>query len=153
MKNIEFMQLCLMAGFNIFRENWIIEYLINFNEETLKNNPKEKELKKLENDYLIRFDDIDQNTPEILNIQYINGHTYVVKNPYHGSDEINKKNKYELELDIHSLISYHFKNPLNLKQLARIKIRNCIKSKLKYNIENNLNLPIKLKNYLMLINE
>lgn len=66
MKNIEFMQLCLMAGFNIFKEDWINEYLLNFNAETIKNH-KDKEIRS-ENNYLIRFDDIDQNTPEILNM-------------------------------------------------------------------------------------
>ncbi len=150
MKDIEFMQLCLMAGFNIFKEDWINEYLLNFNAETIKNH-KDKEIRS-ENNYLIRFDDIDQNTPEILNIQYVNGHTYVVKNPYYGSDDDNEtkeKNKFKLQLDIHKLISYHYKNPLNLKELARIKIRDSIKSNLKYNIQNNLDLPNILKDYLI----
>ena len=53
------MQLCLMAGFNIFKEDWINEYLLNFNAETIKNH-KDKEIRS-ENNYLIRFDDIDQN--------------------------------------------------------------------------------------------
>jgi hypothetical protein len=55
--------------------------------------------------------------------------------------------------NIHSVIKYYYRNPLSLKEIARIKIRQHllkIDFKLKFKIVNQINLPKCLKNYLLL---
>lgn len=132
-------------------EEWIREYLTNTHldtDYTLGSDQAQAEENELRN--LIRFDDIDQNTSQILNIQYVDGHSYVVRNPFYGSDN-HVIDKLKNEKNIYSLIKYHFRNPLSLRDLARIKIRNFllkIDSKIKFRIER-LWLPQQLKKYLL----
>lgn len=158
MRNFEFIQLCIMAGFNLYDEEECIRtYLDNTHfcdQELINNNQNNDNLREEEYSDLIRFDDIDQNTSEILNIQFVNGHSYAKKNPFYGNNHTikTKKEKEKNEKKIYSLIKYYFKNPLSLKELSRNKIRSeliRIDFKIKLKIEKTLDVPDQLKRYLL----
>ena len=159
--------MCILAGIDLNSiQPWINSYL---------NNPNEKETIHTQiNRYVIRRanNPVDRNnTDEIIGNLIENDDRYVIleqlddynsgfltldeyyfeKNKHNNSN--NNDNNINSFQNIYNLIKHHYTNPLSLQELARIQIRNTmlkIDYKIKNKIENKLNLPKRLVDYLLL---
>lgn len=174
MKNIQFMELCIMSGFKLNKMvPWIEEYLeypdiedekshgtkyhltnlfrnrateIDVDEEN--NNELDDEFEEL--DSLMRK--TDDEIAELLMIDEFFLEKYHSKQRKLKQKENTKKKELELAKNIYLLTKHYFTNPLSLQELARIQIRKTmlkIDFKIKDKIETKLPLPPRLKNYLL----
>ena len=168
-RNYEFMQMCIMAGFNLYKnEPWIKSFLNNPNLAGTPNyfinrrsNSQISELVNSENDdfnnrnsdsdsekYTIMIK-TDKEIAEMLSLDEYFLERYHSKNQKLKED---KQKSLELTKRIYTLIRHHYTNPLSLQELARIQIRKSLLSidnKIKTKIENGLDVPKRLKGYLL----
>ena len=151
------MQLCILTGFCLYDEPWISQYLdnpdfITYTEQRVirrykdSNPPSEEENSDTEVDDLSNR--TDQEINELLNLdEYFFDRFHLSR---HKTKD--KRKEDELAIRIYTVIKYYYTNPLTLKELARIQIRNCLlKSdfKMKIKIERNLILPKRIREYLL----
>ena len=71
---------------------------------------------------------------------------------FHYKKKLNKEKCTHVAMKIYQFIKYYCSNPLSLKELARIQERKDLLNtdyKMKCKIENDLNLPTRLKDYLL----
>jgi len=158
----------IMAGFNLHNESWISHYLNNpdfteYNDfhikkaiernSTFQTIHNDQENANTEQENLINTK-TDQELNDILDKDEYFFERYHVKSKIRRNSNIESVNSYQLILrNIHSVIKYYYRNPLSLKEIARIKIRHeMLKSgyKLKLRINSQVNLPKCLKSYLLL---
>jgi hypothetical protein len=159
--------MCILAGIDLNSiQPWINSYL---------NNPNEKETIHTQiNRYVIRRanNPVGRSEDEIIGNLIENDDRYVIleqsddynsgfttlddyyfeKNKHNNSNNNNDTNINSFQ-NIYNLIKHHYTNPLSLQELARIQIRNTmlkIDYKIKNKIENKLNLPKRLVDYLLL---
>lgn len=168
MRNYEFMKMCILAGFNLYQnEPWILSYLNNpslagtpnyfvsrrstsqsLNEPNSENNTTNNSNSD-DSRYTIRAK-TDQEIAEMLNLdEYLFERFHSRTNLKHKEDKL--KN-IELTKKIYALIRHHYTNPLSLKELARIQIRNSLVSvnfNMRNTIYNKFDIPTQLKDYLM----
>lgn len=74
------------------------------------------------------------------------------KSNYYSNDTTAKRNA-EVARKIYSFIKHYYTNPLSLKELARIQVRKNLLDvdyRMKYKIEEDLKLPRRIKEYLLL---
>lgn len=168
MRNFEFMRLCIMAGFNLNEnEPWIRAYLSNpnftdYTEYFVRR--REDSSIVLDSDGNESDDFIDTDTSYNETVQIEKDYTESLRNIRFLDTNMRRGNVWKQNLNgeirnteknakkIYSLLKYHYKNPLSLLELARIKIRNellKVDYKMKLKIERELILPKRLKDYLL----
>ena len=157
-KNLDFMQLCILAGFNLKNEPWVDAYIVNpdfieYTDYYIKratsqdmsednNNNSDSEVAQL-------IQKSDQEISDMLNLD-----EYYFER-YHSNSQHKKMNKTksaDLAKKIYNLVKYHYTNPLSLKELARIQVRKSlleVDHKMKFKVENDLPLPKCMKDYLL----
>ncbi len=169
-----------MAGFSLYSEPWISGYLDNpdFIEYTdyyvkkATTNPRVIDM----NDENVNTENSDQNAyadvstarneaaqrvalrsdeeiNNMLNLDEYYFERFHLSNAKKRDVESERKKNTELAKKIYTFIKHTYTNPLSLKEIARIKIRNHLLSldhKMKIKIENDLVLPNRLKDYLLM---
>jgi hypothetical protein len=172
------MEMCVMAGFSLYSEPWINGYLENpdFIEYTdyyvkkATTNPRAIDMND-ENADAVNSDDVDMQAPRDENAQQRTGlrsdeeinkmlnldeyyfERFHLSNAKKRDVESERKKSTELAKKIYTFIQNAYTNPLSLKEIARIKVRNHLLSldhKMKTKIENDLVLPNRLKDYLLM---
>lgn len=160
-KNLEFMQLCIMAGFNLCKmEPWIKEYLENPDfidyadyyvkraTNTLKNRVESRQDESLDETELQKKTD-----QEINEMIYLD--EYFAKRFQSGrrGGKNQYKNSAEQAKYIYAFIKHTSSNPLTLKELSRISVRDTMLKnkdfKMKFKIDQGLHIPQRLKDYLL----
>lgn len=158
-KNIEFMSMCIMAGFKLNDEPWISEYLQNpdfiqytdyYVKRAMSSSSSDSESgnDSLSEGELARK--TDQELNELLNLDEYYFERFHRKSAHKNN---NQKKQAELAKNIFRLINYHYTNPLSLKEICRIAIRDQMLNKnfrLKYSVENELFLPKILKSFILM---
>jgi ankyrin repeat protein len=155
-RNLDFLKLCIMAGFNLnHKQEWIFEYLNNRNLINEFNRDYERIFRKItsepsdsgdKNQILAQFN--GDNTFDDNN----SSEEYFLQRPTLYKHKINNLKEYKEARETYFLIKYSTENALSLKQICRIKIRKYLLKKdykMKFKIKNDLILPKKLKDYLM----
>ena len=166
MKNYEFMHLCIMAGFNLYEnEPWIRNYLMNpnfidytdyfvrrraDNSIALDSDGNESDDSSDTCDIAAQ---VEKDKTEMENLKFLETHTNARRNAWRHRYEDDKIVDTEKNAKkIYALLKYHYTNPLSLQQLARIQIRNSLLNvdyKMKFNIQNSILLPKRLKEYIL----
>lgn len=177
-KNLELMEMCIMAGFNLYEETWIQKYLENpafveytdyyvrqrVNNNHIDENNNDVELNETADDEAIVEEaadvvyDLAARTDQELN-DMLNLDEYFFER-FHASQRkrrdaaLEKKKKAEMAQKIYALVKNYYSNPLSLKELARINIRKHMLSvdhQMKVKIESPATcLPRCLKDYLLM---
>jgi hypothetical protein len=159
-KNIEFMKLCVMSGFNLKEEGWISSYIENpdfieytdfYVKKTItpdRNSNDNAHQSNEESEIIDLMTKTDQEIAELLNMD-----EYFFER-FHSNNKkkINREKCTDVAMNIYKLIKYYSTNPLSLQELARIQVRKSLLKvdfKMKYKIENDLPLPSRLKDYLL----
>ena len=155
------MQLCVMAGFNLKEESWINNYIENpdFIEYTdfyvrkatspEKNSSSDDDNSSNNSDVTELQTKTDQEIAEILNLDEYFFERFHLKD---RNKKLNKEKCTDIAKKIYQFIKYYNSNPLSLKELSRIQVRKQmldINYKMKYNIEKGLEIPARLKDYLL----
>lgn len=188
-KNLEFMSMCVMAGFNLYNEPWINTYLDNpdFIEYTdyyvklvanrrvihdtdepspssssSSSPPSRDELNSSSDssngELTALMNKTDQEINDLLNMdEYYFERFHLTKSRRRtgtvAAVESTKKRNAERAKNIYTFIRHFYTNPLSLKELARIQIRKSLLAvdfRMKHKIEEELRLPRRLKDYLLL---
>lgn len=169
MKNIEFMELCLLSGFSMNKMvPWIEEYLEYPNIENeqnsnnyrlvnlFRNNRNEDPEEENEPDDLEEINSLmrmtDEEISEMLAIDEFFLEKLHSKQRKIKQKENSKKKEFELARNIYMMVKHFYTHPLSLQELARIQIRRSlikVDYKVKEKIEHKLPLPNRLKNYLL----
>lgn len=155
------MQMCVMAGFKLHQESWIGSYLDNpdfieytdyyvkkassYTNETSENSSGSSS--DVEANFMTKT---DTEINDLLNLDEYYFERFHSRNKKLKDD---KKNAAELARKIFSYIKHYYTNPLSLKEIARIQIRKNLLEvdyKMKFKIENDLPLPNRLKDYLLM---
>lgn len=153
-KNLEFMHFCVMAGFNLYKmEPWIKEYLQNpdfidyadYYVKRATNSLQNESNEPLDSELLKKTDE------EINDMIYLDEYFF---ERFHSSRRTRKdaKTSSELAKNIYAYIKHTYTNPLSLKALSRIQVRNKMLRndfKLKFKIDKGLHIPRRLKDYLL----
>ena len=156
-KNLDFMKLCILAGFKLNRtEQWIKEYVANpdfidYADYYVKRATNSRgQQQEDENSEL----SIQSRTGQELNeILYLDEYFYERFNSsnYKRKSSDYKRNS-EMSKSIYEYIKEVYTNPLSLKELSRITVRNQMLKKdfkMKFSVENELIIPKRLKDYLL----
>lgn len=159
-KNIDFMSMCIMAGFKLNDETWISEYLqnpdfIQYTDYYVKramssssNSDSENGSDSLSEGELTRK--TDQELNELLNLDEYYFERFHRKNSRKNNSQ---KKQTELAKNIFNLINFYYTNPLSLKEICRIAVRDQLLKKnfkLKYTVQNDLFLPKILKSFILM---
>lgn len=160
------MIMLIMAGFNLHNESWISHYLENpdfteytdfhIKKATGRNSTRQTGQNDQEN--IEQTNQLnsksDQELNDILDKDQYFFERFQIKMKKGRHSNIESVNSHQLLLrNIHSVIKYYYRNPLSLKEIARIKIRQHLLKldyKLKFKIDSQVNLPKCLKSYLLL---
>lgn len=158
-KNLDFMKLCVLAGFKLHTtEPWIKEYLANpdfidytdyyVKRATSSRGSNSSHLDEASSELIKNR--TDQELNEIL---YLDEYFY---ERFHSSNYKRKSSDYkrnsELSKSIYQYMKEVYTNPLSLKELSRITVRNKMLRndfKMKFKVENELIIPRRLKDYLL----
>ena len=162
-KNLDFMEICVMAGFRLRDEAWINEYLGNpdFIEYTDYYVRKANETEASEETAALAENAAesiesrsDQQINDMLNADEYYFERFHLSGNKKRDPDSERKRSAELAKKIYTFIKYHYKNPLTLKEIARIKIRQhllAIDHRLKPKVERQLSsLPNQLKDFLLM---
>lgn len=157
-KNLEFMQICIMAGFNLRKmEPWITEYLENPDFIDYPDFYVKRATNSLNNSST-RWDGsngTERTEQELNDMIYLDEYLY---NRYHAcsnkrkSSDDHKRNSLDQAKSIYSFIKHTSSNPLSLMELGRIAVRQTMvssASNLKESVERGLHIPRRLKEYLL----
>ncbi|CAF0957382.1 unnamed protein product [Brachionus calyciflorus] len=162
-KNLEFMYMCVMAGFCLYDEPWINEYLQNpdfiqytdyYVRRALSSSSSSNSDFETSSDDSLSETDLSRKTDQEIN-DLLNLDEYYFERFHRKktSNDTNQKKQAELAKSIFKFIGYYHSNSLSLKELSRIAVRRQLlrkDSKLKYSVENELFLPKRLKSYLLM---
>jgi ankyrin repeat protein len=167
-KNLEFMEMCVMAGFSLYDESWIEMFIDNpefiaytdyyirkasSTDSTDENNNHLNEEQQQENRELVDQDQNAMRLGDMLDMdQYFFERFHLNSSAKKRNQLIEEKQRRELAKRIYNFVSYNYKNPLSLKQLSRIAIRNHMLS-IDYKMSQKimqLSLPRCLKDYLLM---
>jgi hypothetical protein len=171
MKNLEFMQLCVKSGFDMYNENWISEYLENpdfieytdyyvkkSRSPTASDDESSLSPEATSSPSLASIDESEANlimlkTDQELN-ELLNMDEYFFERFHSKKFKLKSDNKANTDVArrIYSFIRHSYTNPLSLKEISRIKIRRhllTIDYKMKFKIQL-LPLPNRLKDYLLM---
>jgi len=152
------MQMCILAGFNLYNEPWIDAYIVNpdfieYTDYYVKRatsqevNSGGEESSDSEGTHLITKS--DQEINDLLNLDEYYNERFRFNNQH---KKIDKTKTNDLAKKIYNLVKYAYTNPLSLKELSRIQLRKSLLDvdyKMKFKIEHDLPLPKSLKDYLM----
>lgn len=156
-KNLEFMRICIMAGFNLRRmEPWIKEYLENPDFIDYPDYYVKRATNSLDNSANRWISDGAQRTEQELNeMIYLDEYFY---NRYHSSSNKrkscadHKRNSADQAKHIYSFIKHTSSNTLSLMELSRIAVRKAMvssSSNMRESVEGRLHIPRRLKEYLL----
>jgi len=151
-KNLEFMHLCILAGFSLYKmEPWIKEYLknpdfIDYTDYYVKRATNNS----LSND-LVSDELRNKTDQEISELIYLDEY---FSERFHSRRRENRDavRSSEVAKTIYAFIKQAYTNPLSLKELCRIRVRDSMVRqdfKMKFRIENELHIPQRLKEYLL----
>ena len=154
-----------MAGFRLYDEPWIGEYIENpdFIEYTdyyvkratrtnsdLATDSSDEASTNSDSEITELMTKSNQEISDLLDLDEYFFERFHLSNQKKRSD---KKRNAELARKIYTLVKYHYTNPMSLKELSRIKIRQHLLKqdyKMKFKVQNDLPLPKRLKEYLLL---
>ena len=156
------MQLCIMAGFDLYDEPWIGEYIENpdfieytdyYVKRATRANPdlaSENSSDNSDTEITELIIKSNQEISDLLDLDEYFFERFHVKSQKRRSDQ---KRNAEVARKIYALVKYYYTNPKSLKELSRIKIRQQLLKqdyKMKFKVEKDLPLPKSLKEYLLL---
>lgn len=155
------MTMCVMAGFSLYDEQWISEYLENpdFIEYTdyyvkrATSHVNSERSSESNSDSEAANDLMRKNDQEINDLLNLDEYYFERFHLNNSKKNLDKKRQAEVAKKIYYFIQYYYTNPLSLKELARIQIRNNLLKvdfKMKIKVENDLPLPKRLKSYILL---
>lgn len=156
-KNFEFMQMCILNGFKLYNEPWIESYILNpdfieYTDYYVKRATSQEMSSSDENSDAEAIQLIaksDQEINDLINLDEYYNERFHFNNAH---KKIDKTKKADLAKKIYNLVKCAYTNPLSLKELSRIQLRQSLLDvdyKMKFKIENDLPLPKSLKEYLM----
>jgi hypothetical protein len=137
-KNLEFMEILITAGFNMYNDKWIGDYL---------ENPDFVEFP----DYFNNNQENENNNNEIS--AFLDEEEYFNRRFRTRTHTHNLQINHELRKKIYNTLKYSYTNPLSLQEMSRVTIRKQL-LKFDYKIKNRVSklfYPKKLKDYLLFI--
>jgi hypothetical protein len=150
-----------MAGFNLKEESWINNYIENpdfieytdfyVRKATSPTSPSSSDDDSISNNSEVTElqTKTDQEIADILNLDEYFFERFHLKN---RNKKLNKEKCTDVAKKIYQFIKYYNSNPLSLKELARIQVRKQmleIDYKMKNKVEKGLEIPARLKDYLL----